>query len=66
MSDDALDDRLHTIEQAQPGAFDLLLQATYTGYYRHPKVSKRSATSSQMPRASFSWIASGRTPSSLP
>ena len=37
-SDDALEARLREIEREQPKAFDLLLQATYTGYYRHPRV----------------------------
>jgi len=37
-TDDALDRRLHEIEQAQPDAFDLLLQASYTGYYNDPHV----------------------------
>jgi hypothetical protein len=30
--------RLESVERLQPEAFDLLLQATYTGYYRHPLV----------------------------
>lgn len=34
----ALDTQLQLIERLMPEAFDLLLQATYTGYYRHPKV----------------------------
>ena len=38
MNAEALDARLSSIEQADPQAFDLLLQATYTGYYRHPRV----------------------------
>jgi hypothetical protein len=38
MSGDVLDERLRSIEQSDPHAFDLLLQATYTGYYRHPQV----------------------------
>lgn len=37
-SDASMETRLREIEQSQPEAFDLLLQATYTGYYRHPLV----------------------------
>ena len=29
---------LRRVEQAQPEAFDILVQATYTGYYSHPRV----------------------------
>jgi hypothetical protein len=36
--DDVLDRRLQEVEEAQPEAFDLLLQATYTGYYSAPRV----------------------------
>jgi hypothetical protein len=38
MSPEVIDDRLRQVERAQPHGFDLLLQATYTGYYRHPSV----------------------------
>ncbi len=38
VSEAALEDLLHRIEQEDSDSFDLLVQATYTGYYGHPRV----------------------------
>ena len=38
LSADQVDGLLHRLEQEQNEAFDILLQATYTGYYSHPQV----------------------------
>jgi hypothetical protein len=38
LSGDQLDHVLGAIEQRQKTSFDVLLQATYTGYYSHPQV----------------------------
>jgi hypothetical protein len=38
LSDVQVDGLLHRLEQEQNESFDILLQATYTGYYSHPQV----------------------------
>ena len=38
LSDTAAERLLRRVEAAQPEAFDILVQATYTGYYSHPQV----------------------------
>jgi hypothetical protein len=38
LSDVQVDGLLHGLEQEQNEPFDVLLQATYTGYYSHPQV----------------------------
>ena len=38
LSGPELDDYLHRLEQSDAESFDILVQATYTGYYGHPKV----------------------------
>lgn len=38
LSDEDMRVRLESVERTHPEAFDLLLQATYTGYYRHSAV----------------------------
>ncbi len=38
VSEAALDVLLHRIEHEESDSFDLLVQATYTGYYGHPRV----------------------------
>lgn len=37
-SDDKLDELLHRFEHDQKASFDILLHATYTGYYSHPLI----------------------------
>ena len=37
-SDTAAEGLLRRVEEAQPEAFDILVQATYTGYYSNPQV----------------------------
>ena len=39
LSDTAAETLLRRVEGAQPEAFDILVQATYTGYYSHPQVT---------------------------
>ena len=38
LSDEEAEELLRQVEAAQPEAFDILLQASYTGYYSHPQV----------------------------